>query len=63
MQNIFWGALIIAIGLVLGSSIFLGDFGWLNVLFDGLGLVWIATGAREVYRKRVGAGARSGDTG
>ena len=44
MHNLFWGALIIGIGLVRGSSVFLGDFSFLNILFDGLGLFWLGKG-------------------
>ena len=44
MQDIFCGAVIIAIGLVMGGSIFLGDFSLVNVFFDGLGMVFIGKG-------------------
>lgn len=44
MSNILWGLLIIAIGLIRKSSIFLGDFSFFNILFDGLGLFWIGRG-------------------
>lgn len=52
MQNIFWGVLIISIGLFFGGSIFLGDFNVLSLLFDGLGIFWIAKGSWSVYRSR-----------
>lgn len=44
MQHIFWGVLIIAIGMAFGSSTFFGDFGLLNLVFDGLGCFWIGKG-------------------
>ncbi len=44
MQDIFWGAVIIAIGLVMGGSIFLGDFSLINIFFDGLGMIFIGKG-------------------
>jgi hypothetical protein len=44
MQNIFWGIVIIVLGLVLGNSIFLGDFNLVSIIFDGLGLFWIGKG-------------------
>lgn len=52
MQHIFWGVLIISIGLYLGSSIFLGDFSPLSFVFDGLGLFWIGKGGLAMYRSR-----------
>lgn len=52
MQHIFWGALIISIGLFLGNSIFLGDFSLLSFVFDGLGLFWIGKGALAMYGSR-----------
>jgi len=48
MGNLFWGALIIAIGLFRHQSIFFGDFSLLNVIFDGLGLFWIGKGVLEL---------------
>ena len=54
MQNIFWGVLIIAIGLYFGQSVFLGDFSPLSFIFDGLGLFWIGKGVLSLYRKRQG---------
>lgn len=44
MSNIFWGLVIIAIGLVRGDSIFYGDFTVLPIIFDGLGLFWLGKG-------------------
>ena len=45
MQDIFWGVVIIGIGLAMGSSVFLGEFTLFNVFFDGLGVFFIGKGA------------------
>ena len=45
MQDIFWGVAIIAIGLFMGGSVFLGDFTLVNFIFDGLGVFFIGKGA------------------
>ena len=45
MQDIIWGAVIIGIGLVMGGSIFLGQFNLFNFIFDGLGIFFIGKGA------------------
>jgi hypothetical protein len=55
MQNIFWGVVLIVIGLVSGHSLFLGDFGLLSLFFDGLGLFWIGRGAYQLYQAKQGA--------
>ena len=44
MQDIFWGVAIIAIGLFMGGSVFLGEFTLLNFVFDGLGVFFIGKG-------------------
>ena len=54
MGNLFWGALIIAIGLFRHQSIFFGDFSVFNVIFDGLGLYWIGKGALELLGRGKG---------
>lgn len=48
MQDIFWGVVIIAIGIVMGGSVFLGDFSLINVFFDGLGVFFIGKGAASM---------------
>lgn len=48
MQDIFWGAAIIAIGLFMGGSIFLGQFTLFNFVFDGLGVFFIGKGAMSM---------------
>ena len=55
MHNFFWGALLIATGLFRGRSVFLGDFDAVSVVFDALGLFWIARGVLEVRRSRAAA--------
>ena len=45
MQDIFWGVVIIAIGLFMGGSVFLGEFTLVNFFFDGLGVFFIGKGA------------------
>ncbi len=52
MSNIFWGLAIIAIGLVRGSSVFMGDFTVLNFIFDGLGTFWVIKGALNLLQAR-----------
>jgi hypothetical protein len=44
MQDIFWGAAIISIGLFMGGSVFFGDFSLLNIIFDGAGTFFIVKG-------------------
>lgn len=48
MQDIIWGAIIIGIGLVMGGSIFLGQFTLFNFIFDGLGIFFIGKGAMSM---------------
>ena len=50
MKSIFWGAVLIAIGLVLGDSVFRGDFNVRSILFDALGVFFIIRGIVAVYR-------------
>lgn len=45
MQDIFWGVVIIGIGLAMGGSIFMGEFTLINFFFDGLGIFFIGKGA------------------
>ena len=52
MKSIFWGAVIIAIGLVRGDSVFHGDFGVITVFFDALGVFFIIRGLVSIYRAR-----------
>ena len=52
MGNIIAGVVLIAIGLVMGGSIFLGDFSLLNIIFDGLGIFFIIRGIIQIMRSR-----------
>ena len=52
MGNIIAGVVLIAIGLVMGGSIFLGDFTLLNIIFDGLGIFFIIRGVVQIMRSR-----------
>ena len=52
MRDIVAGIALIVIGLVRGDSVFLGDFGVLSIIFDGLGVFFIVRGATRLYRAR-----------
>ena len=52
MRDIVSGVVLIAIGLVFGGSIFLGDFSLFSIFFDGLGIFFIVRGAMRLYRAR-----------
>jgi hypothetical protein len=52
MKSIFWGAVIIAIGLVRGDSVFRGDFSIVPIFFDALGVFFIIRGLVSIYRAK-----------
>ena len=52
VRDIVSGVVLIAIGLVFGGSIFLGDFSLFSIFFDGLGIFFIVRGAMRLYRAR-----------
>jgi len=52
VKSIFWGAVLIAIGLVRGDSVFRGDFNVVSIFFDALGVFFIIRGLVAVYRAR-----------
>lgn len=52
MKDILWGVVIIAIGLVRGDSVFLGDFGVLAIIFDALGAFFIVRGLVRLRRAK-----------
>jgi hypothetical protein len=52
MKSIFWGAVIIAIGLVRGDSVFRGDFGVISIVFDAIGVFFIIRGLVSIYRAK-----------
>ena len=55
MQDIFWGAVIIGIGIAMGGSVFLGDFDPVSIIFDTLGVFFIGKGA--VSLRKTGSSA------
>jgi hypothetical protein len=52
MKSIIAGVVLIGLGLVLGDSIFLGNFGILSLVFDGLGFFWIGQGIYRIWREK-----------
>ena len=52
MGNIIAGLILIAIGIALGGSVFMGDFSVTSLFFDGLGTFWIVKGAISMYKDR-----------
>ena len=52
MKSIFWGAVIIAIGLVRGDSVFRGDFSAIPIIFDALGVFFIIRGLVSIYQAK-----------
>ena len=52
MKSIFWGAVIIAIGLVRGDSVFRGDFNVLSIVFDAIGVFFIIRGLVSIYQSK-----------
>lgn len=59
MRDILWGAVIIAIGLLRGDSVFRGDFSVLAIIFDALGTFFIIRGLVRMYRARQDATGQS----
>lgn len=57
MRSIFWGVVIIAIGLLRGDSVFRGDFTVLTILFDALGAFFIVRGLLTLKRGSAAAAA------
>jgi hypothetical protein len=51
-SNIFWGALIIAIGLTMGGSVFTGNPSGLDYVFDGLGVFFVGLGIYQLLTKK-----------
>lgn len=54
MKDLFWGGLLIAIGLVSGASVFYGDFTLFNLFFDALGTWWVGRGLVGLWKQRRG---------
>jgi hypothetical protein len=52
MKNIFWGALIIAIGLAMRESVFRGDLTVRSIIFDAIGVFFILRGVVSIHRAK-----------
>ena len=52
MQSILAGVVLIAIGFVLGESVFLGDFSVRSIIFDGLGVFFVIRGLVRINRAK-----------
>lgn len=52
MKDIVTGCIIIGIGLLLGGSVFLGDFSVINIIFDGIGLFFIVKGLYSIIQNK-----------
>jgi uncharacterized membrane protein HdeD (DUF308 family) len=52
MGNIVTGVVLIVLGLLMGNSVFQGDFSPLSIFFDGLGIFFIIRGLLKVVRSR-----------
>ncbi len=52
MVSIFWGVVIIVIGLLWGTSVFRGEFTLFSIVFDALGVFWIIRGFVSIYRTK-----------
>ena len=50
IKDIIAGVVIIGIGFLFGGSVFLGDPGLLDYIFDGLGVFWIGKGIYQMLR-------------
>ena len=57
MRDIVTGGVLIAIGLVRGDSVFLGDFGVFAIVFDALGAFFIIRGLIRMYRAKQASAA------
>lgn len=53
LKNMIWGAIIIAIGLFYGGSIFYGNPDTLDYILDIIGIGLIAFGVYQLITKRV----------
>lgn len=55
MRDLIAGAVLIGIGFVFGGSVFFGDFSLFNIIFDGLGVVFIVRGLIQISKNRQSA--------
>lgn len=56
VRDIIGGVALIAIGLIFGGSVFLGDFGPFSIIFDGLGVFFIVRGVWRMWQAKQGEG-------
>jgi len=63
MKSIFWGAVIIAIGLVRGDSVFRGDFGAISIFSTPRCLLHHSRLGVDLPRESAGIGASSTSRG
>jgi hypothetical protein len=52
LGDILGGSALIGIGLVMGGSVLLGNPGWLDYIFDSLGVSWIGYGIFKLVRSQ-----------
>ena len=52
MKGIIGGLGVIAVGLLLNDSVFLGQFTTRAIIFDALGLFFIVRGVISIYRAK-----------
>ena len=53
MGNIITGVILIVIGLVTNTSIFLGQMSPLNIFFDALGIAFIGYGTYQMIKSKM----------
>jgi hypothetical protein len=52
MRYMVYGLILIGLGFLLGGSVFLGDFSFWPILFDGAAIVFILWGVVTVIRQK-----------
>ena len=52
MRSIMYGLILIGLGFLLGGSVFLGDFSFWPILFDGAAVILILWGVVTVIRQK-----------
>ena len=52
VRDIIYGLLLVAMGFLLGGSVFLGDFHFWPILFDGVAVFLILRGVVTLLRRR-----------
>jgi len=54
MSNIITGAILLALGMLFGGSIFTGNPGTIDYIFDILGIVLIVSGIVQMAKEKKG---------